>query len=81
MSADESDINYLNGLIKNINNHLDKEVFELRSTEGYEPECVDILQEGAAIYTYTSFEDAALYLEGVENGILLTILRLKSYAL
>ena len=61
----------LNELIENINRHLGSEVFELESTPDYETECVDIYQGGTTTYTYTSFEDAEFYLDGVQNGVLL----------
>ena len=71
MWCTKDEYDHLNELVKNINQHLGSEVFALESTPDYEEECVDILQENTATFTYPSFEDAALYLSGVETGVLL----------
>lgn len=71
MTCSKKEYDRINELVENINDHLGTKVFEVVSTEDYEEECVDILQGGTATYTYTSFEDAVFYLEGVENGVLL----------
>lgn len=71
MSCTKDEYDELSELVKNINQHLGIEVFELENTPDYELECVDIIQGGTATFTYTSFEDASFYLRGVENGVLL----------
>lgn len=71
MGADERDIDYLNGLVENINNLLMRECFEIESTEDYETECVDIFEDGMSSCTYMSFEDAETYLQGIETGVVL----------
>lgn len=71
MGADERDIEYLNGLVNNINKHLMRECFEIESTEDYESECVDIFEDGMESCTYMSFEDAETYLQGIETGVVL----------
>lgn len=65
MTCSKSEYDHLNELVQNINDHLGDKVFKI----DYETECVNIMLEGAA--TYTSFEDAIFYLEGVQDGVLL----------
>lgn len=69
MSCSKEEHDRLNKLVEDINDHLGDKVFRLESAEGYETECVNIMLEGAA--TYTSFEGAIVYLEGVLDGVLL----------
>lgn len=71
MSASTEDIAYLNALVENINKHLGNEVFAIESTKDYEPECVDIFENKEPSCTYASFEDAELYLQGIETGVFL----------
>lgn len=71
MGAGKRDIDYLNALVNNINEHLSRECFEIESTEGYESECVDIFEDGLISCTYMGFEEAETYLQGIETGVIL----------
>lgn len=71
MSCTKEEYDHLNEMIENINRHLGNNVFSLKSTEGYENECVDIWEEDVINSNYFSFDDAINYLEGVERGILI----------
>lgn len=62
---------HLNKLVVSINRHLGEDIFKLESTPDYENECVDLYQAGDLTYSYFSFDDAILYLEGVEMGVFL----------
>lgn len=71
MSCTRNEYDHLNELVTNINRHLGETIFKLESTPDYESECVDLYQAENLAFSYFSFEDAILYLEGVEMGVLL----------
>lgn len=71
MSCTRNEYDHLNELVVSINRHLGENIFKLESTSDYESECVDLYQAGDLTCSYFPFEDAILYLEGVEMGVFL----------
>ena len=69
MVVDQSDIDYLNASVKEINEALGRDFIDIKSTPNEEDECADIFEDGVESYSCYSFDEVELYLNGIKQGL------------